>query len=210
MIWVVNFPFCNFFSLSRYFLKSLGPNSYSILSTDSVVSSADTIFLPGVGTFEQAMDYLSSTLLSNKIIKHASQGGKLIGICLGMQILLDSSLESPSVKGLGLIPGSCQIIPVTNSFPVPHIGWNTLQISSPIHPCYQPFVNPSGSSISDYYFVHSFHALPTCDSHISASFHHPEGMLTASIAHSNVFGFQFHPEKSGKAGYKLLDHLLSL
>lgn len=204
MIRVVNFPFCNFFSLERYLrIRSL---PYQILSSSDQLSIKDIIILPGVGTFGQGMDYLASMSLVKVIRDHANLGGQVVGICLGMQLLLQSSSESPGVEGLGLILGICDKIPTTPSFSVPRIGWSELKFPDE-HILFAPFCQPSGLSISDYYFVHSYYAKPLVTESVIAAFEHPTGMLAAAIAIENVMGFQFHPEKSGSAGYALLDQV---
>ena len=208
VIQVVNFPFCNFYSLERYLRVS--SHAYQVLSGVNSTSVSDIIMLPGVGTFQQGMDYLQQTNLTSTILRHASAGGRVIGICLGMQMLLNASSESPGVEGLGLIPGFCELIPADPVFSVPHIGWNSLFLPECLHPSVEQLGIPSGVSHSDFYFVHSFVAKPFVPDTIIASFEHPSGRLAAAISLGSVIGFQFHPEKSGSAGYKLLDHVLSL
>lgn len=208
MIHVVNFPFCNFFSLERYLrVKS---HRHCTLDRKSILSSGDTILLPGVGTFKQGMDYLATTRLVSLIKEHAKGGGRVIGICLGMQILLDSSSESPGSLGLGLISGTCEKIPSNSTFSVPHIGWNSLEFPPSLHPSVQLLGVTNGVSVSDFYFVHSYVAHPRSQDCVIASFNHPDGLLTAAIAKSRVIGFQFHPEKSGSTGYALLDRVLEI
>jgi glutamine amidotransferase len=205
MIKVVNFPFCNYFSLERYFRIRALP--CQALETYEQLRPADIIVLPGVGTFRQGMDFLVSMQLAKLIRDHAEADGKLVGICLGMQMLLQSSTESPGIEGLGLIPGSCEHIPENSSFSVPHIGWNEIKITDNQDNILAPFRCPSGSSKSDFYFVHSYYAKPLKSDSVIASFEHPLGMLPAAIASGNCIGFQFHPEKSGSAGYDLLDRV---
>lgn len=206
VIHIVNFPFCNFYSLERYLRVS--SHAYQLLSAEDTVSISDVIILPGVGTFEQGMEYLRASALTSTILKHANAGGRVIGICLGMQMLLNSSSESPGVEGLGLIPGVCERIPVDPSFSVPHIGWNGLVLPEVLlSTVLQPII-PSHFSCSDFYFVHSYFAKPSVADATIASFEHPSGHLAAAIGLENVIGFQFHPEKSGSAGYALLNHVL--
>jgi glutamine amidotransferase len=205
MIKVVNFPFCNYFSLERYFRIRTLP--CQILEDSDQLIPTDTVVLPGVGTFRQGMEVLVSMNLAKLIRDHAERGGKLVGICLGMQMMLQSSTESPGIEGLGLIPGGCEQIPESPSFSVPHIGWNEIKITDSQHNILAPLRGSSGWSKSDFYFVHSYHAKPLEPDAIIASFEHPSGMLSAAIASKNCIGFQFHPEKSGSAGYALLDRV---
>jgi glutamine amidotransferase len=209
MIYIVNFPFCNFFSLERYLFVRNKP--YRILTFGDQLSSADHVILPGVGTYGQAMSYLSEQHLISELQTHADRGVKLLGICLGMQLLFGFSQESPGVAGLSLLSGGCLPIPPAPDFRVPHIGWN--QLVAPEGENSQSslydFSATSGCSSSDYYFVHSYVARPTNKSVISACFQHPSGLLCASVAYQNIKGVQFHPEKSGADGYALLDRLLA-
>jgi glutamine amidotransferase len=205
MIKVVNFPFCNYFGLERYFrIRTLPCQD---LENSDRLNPADTIVLPGVGTFRQGMEFLVSMHLSKLIQDHAEKDGKVVGICLGMQMLLQSSAESPGIEGLGLIQGSCEKIPNTSSFSVPHIGWNEIRITDNQYNILTPLSCSTGRSKSDYYFVHSYYARPLKPDVILASFEHPSSMLAAAIAYKNCIGFQFHPEKSGSAGYELLDRV---
>ena len=95
-------------------------------------------------------------------------------------------------------------------FAVPHIGWNTLVFPESLHSCFSQFGKPLGRSMSDYYFVHSYYAKTNYSDSVVAAFAHPAGLLAATVALDNVIGFQFHPEKSGPAGYALLDQVLAL
>ena len=208
MIWVVNFPFCNFFSLERYFRIRSRP--FQILTKADKPSPNDIIILPGVGTFGKGMDFLRTSCLDILIKNHAGLGGNVVGICLGMQILLEESSESPGVIGLGLIEGTCELIPATPSFSVPHVGWNALVFPESVHSRFVTFGKPMGLSISDYYFVHSYYACTKYHGSVVAAFAHPSGMLAAAISIGSVMGLQFHPEKSGPAGYSLLDKILTL
>jgi len=201
LIRVVNFPFCNFFSLERYLRLRALP--YQILCSSDQLTSRDIIILPGVGTFGAGMEYLNFLSLVKPIKDHVNSGGKVVGICLGMQMFLQSSAESPGVEGLGLIPGACELIPSGSSFSVPHIGWNELKFPETQRTLFAPSLKSS-----DFYFVHSYYAKPLQDHVVIASFEHPDGMLAAAISSKNIMGFQFHPEKSGSTGYALLDQVL--
>jgi len=210
MIYVVNFPFCNFFSLERY-LRVRG-RPYQILSLRDRLSSSDQVLLPGVGTFGQAMSYLRDQQLAPLLQDHVDQGGSLLGICLGMQILFEFSEESPGISGLGFLAGGCVPLPTALSFHVPHIGWNHLVSPPKKSSCSElfDFLPLGGLSRSDYYFVHSYVVKPSDSSVISACFEHPVGPLCASVHARNISGVQFHPEKSGPDGYALLDQLLDV
>ena len=202
---IVKFPFCNYFSLERY-LKARSID-YCLLSSSKPLSKDSIIILPGVGSFASAMKYLRDSNFLDMITDHVLRGGRIMGICLGMQVLFDFSDESSHEKGLGFVKGACKQIPKTSFFPVPHMGWNRL-----VFPTSSQFFYGSQSydanhcySELDYYFVHSYYARPENSSITSAFFEHPSGLLCASIIDKNIIGFQFHPEKSGRAGYTLLD-----
>ena len=206
MIKVVNFPFCNFHSLERYL--RVRSRSFSILNSSDCLIPSQTVLLPGVGTFGRAMAYLHQQGMTNMLKTHADSGGKFLGICLGMQLLFEYSEESPEIEGLGLISGGCQLIPADPLFNVPHIGWNSLKLSDTSVNAFASLVDRDGYSKADFYFVHSYVVKPIQVSVITASVDHPSGPLAAAVSAGNVVGFQFHPEKSGKAGYTLLDNVL--
>ena len=153
------------------------------------------------------MEYLEETGIGTKLKRHARTGGKIIGICLGMQLLLEKSDESPNVGGLSLISGDCKKIRSSKEFLVPHIGWNRIRMKELGSSDYGG-IGQCGDSYSDYYFVHSYHADTLSKEETVATFRHPDGDLAAIIAKENIVGMQFHPEKSGPAGYKLLNHFL--
>ena len=202
---IVKFPFCNYFSLERYLkVRSI---DHSLLSSAESLSKNSIIILPGVGSFASAMQHLGESNLLDLITDHVQGGGKIMGICLGMQVLFDFSDESPHEKGLGFVKGGCKQIPKTSFFPVPHMGWNSVVFpnSSQLFYGSQSYDLNYCYSAVDYYFVHSYYARPENSSMTSAFFEHPSGLLCASVIDKNIIGFQFHPEKSGRAGYKLLD-----
>jgi glutamine amidotransferase len=175
------------------------------------IKISDAIVLPGVGTFGEGMKYLSQQGLIQPLRNHAEKGGKIIGICLGMQLLLSESDESPGIKGLSIIPGKCSRLLPRNNFAVPHIGWNNIVYNST---CTDAHALIGGDQIAaiesrDYYFVHSFVANANAKEHEMLYFNHPDALQTAGLCKKNVVGFQFHPEKSGPSGYKILDFFLA-
>jgi len=208
MIKIVNFPFCNFSSVARM-LKSSG-NSFTTLQSNESLSIEDVLILPGVGSFQQGMLYLQEESLISLIQSHANSGGKIIAICLGLQLLFCSSSESPGVQGLKILNGIVDKIPATSGFSVPHIGWNSLCRTDSTPAYLGSLFDESGISLSDYYFVHSYYALPSEEKISAATITHPCGPLDILFIKDNVFAFQFHPEKSGPAGYSLLLKILDL
>ncbi|QNG27877.1 imidazole glycerol phosphate synthase subunit HisH [Synechococcus sp. HK01-R] len=205
---LVSFPFCNLRSVARY-LQVMG-HEYSSLVDQADIDISDTVILPGVGTFGEGMKYLSQQGLIQPLRKHAQEGGKIVGICLGMQLLLSESDESPGIEGLSIVPGRCSRLLPKNNFAVPHIGWNNLVYNSKCIDA-QLYIDSDQIEViesTDFYFVHSFVA--KTDEKESEMFHfrHPDALQTAGLCKKNVIGFQFHPEKSGPSGYRLLEHFL--
>lgn len=196
MIAIVDYGVGNLFSL-RSSLESLGAE-VTVSRDEGVIASADRIILPGVGAFGNAMEKLKTTGLDKAVIREARSGKKLLGICLGMQLLFERSFEYGECAGLGLLSG--EVVPMRGYVPkelmIPHIGWNAL-IKKREHPLL------SGISDGDcVYFVHSFHAVNCGDSLIASTEYGAE--LTAMVAKGNVAGAQFHPEKSADKGLAIL------
>ncbi len=161
----------------------------------AVIKSADSLILPGVGAFKGAMDALRNTGLIPYIYEHVKQGKPLLGICLGMQLLYESSDEFGLHEGLGLLPG--KITRFQTELNVPHMGWNQLTFNQPNHPILK-YIEPN-----DYvYFVHSYLAITTDDTIIAQTNY--DGKVPAITGVNAVYGMQFHPEKSGPVGAKLL------
>jgi imidazole glycerol-phosphate synthase subunit HisH len=185
----------------------------TITSDPDIILSASRVVLPGVGAFAHGMAELRSRGLDSVICKVATQGSILLGICLGMQMLLDESEEFGNTKGLGIISGSVvSIFPTSeNGFSqkIPHIGWNNLVLPQGIE-------NWKGNLLQEIspgesvYFVHSFMAVPNNPKHCIANCLYGEISVPATIGRDNIYGCQFHPEKSGEVGLKILHRFLSL
>lgn len=196
MIAIVDYGVGNLFSLKSS-LELIGAESV-VTAEEQVLRSADKILLPGVGAFEDAAKKLRDSGLADLIKELAGAGKPLLGICLGMQLLFEKSYEYGEHEGLGLIPGTVKpirdVIPA--DYKIPHIGWNALHLKGdcPI------FANiREGDCV---YFVHSFYAAD-CDDFVAATAEYG-AELTAAVAKGNVYGCQFHPEKSGKVGLAIL------
>lgn len=157
---------------------------------------ADLIVLPGLGHFASGMKALEDSQLDQYIIKHNKQGSKIVGICLGMQLLGVSSEEAPGVRGLSLVDArTLKLPPLART---PHVGWNSVEaIDNSSH-----FL--SLSSGRDFYFVHSYHVEVASSDEILTLTTFGSTKFTSSLLSSNLAGFQFHPEKSGKVGNELL------
>lgn len=197
MIAIIDYGVGNLFSLKSSF-NCIGAD-VCVTSEPSVIAKADRIILPGVGAFEDAARKLSDSGL-DKVIKEEVAGGKyLLGICLGMQMLFERSFEYGEHEGLGLIKGSVKPIRnvVSNELKIPHIGWNSLHFTTPKDKLFK-YIN-EGDCV---YFVHSYYGAD-CEESVIASTEY-EAELTAAVKNKNVYGVQFHPEKSGKVGLAIL------
>ena len=196
MIAIVNYGVGNLFSLESSF-NAIG-QEVIITSNPKDLKASDRIILPGVGAFGDAAQKLFSSGLAEPLISEARNGKPILGICLGMQLLFAKSYEFGEYDGLGLIPGSVRAISevIPQGLKIPQMGWNSLH-----------FTNPSGiysrSHEGGYvYFVHSYAAF--CDdSYITATTDYG-APLTASVQNGNVYGVQYHPEKSGNTGLDIL------
>ena len=199
MIAIIDYGVGNLFSLSSSF-KSIGANTV-VTGDPEVIKKAEKLVLPGVGAFSDAAAKLRDSGLDKIIIEEVKNGKPLLGICLGMQMLFTESLEYGTHKGLGLIPGS--VVPMKGVVPaelkVPHIGWNGLVFpeNKPKSKIFK-YLNPGDHM----YFVHSFYAT-NCEDHVSSKTEYG-ALLTASAENKNVYGVQFHPEKSGEKGLLIL------
>lgn len=173
-------------------------NFHIVITADSsVILNADVIILPGVGAFPDAMKKLTEKGLITVLDQAVKvQRKPTLGICLGMQLLFDSSEEKSVTKGLGWIPGQVVYMKPEGGLRVPHIGWNSLQVSA--NDAIFGFLHHD----KDYYFVHSLHAVCE-DRYVLARFDYG-GLMTAAVKNDNVIGMQFHPEKSQKNGLAAL------
>ena len=194
MIVIIDYGAGNLFSLVSS-LKKIGTEA--VVSSDrKLISKADRIILPGVGAFGDAVNKLRESGLFDVIIEEASKGKSLLGICLGMQLLLEVGLENSQTSGLGFIPGVCRRIPDRAGLPVPHMGWNDLQIQ-------QSSALTAGLEGQSVYFVHSYYTdVPEEYLDVTADYGLP---IPAMIHRGSVFGCQFHPEKSGAVGLGILE-----
>ncbi len=197
MIGIIDYGVGNLFSLRSSF-KAIGEEAF-VSGDPKELSKADRLILPGVGAFGDAAAKLKESGLDQFVIEQAKAGKPLMGICLGMQMLFEKSYEYGEHEGLGLLPGA--VVGMEGKLPaelkIPHIGWNALKFHQADCPLFD------GIQEGDHvYFVHSFYAEGVGDS-LAASTEYGK-TLTAAVAKGNVFGCQFHPEKSGKVGLAIL------
>jgi imidazole glycerol-phosphate synthase subunit HisH len=204
MIGIVDYGMGNLFSVSKA-LERLGAE-YMITSDKQALMSSDALLLPGVGAFRDAMLRLNEDGLTETIHEFAKTGKPLLGICLGMQLLFEDSDENGFTEGLKLLPGSVRRFPGNTaegeSYKVPHMGWNKLR-----------FVKESplleGLNEDFVYFVHSYFVnAKESDVLLAKASYHEE--VSAVVGRGNIFGMQFHPEKSSKLGMALLTNFLKL
>ena len=196
MIAIVDYGVGNLFSLECS-LHAIGAE-VTVTGEAEILRQSDKLILPGVGAFEDAARKLRLSGLDAVIKEEAAKGKPILGICLGMQMLFDKSYEYGEHQGLGLIPG--EVVPMEGVIPadlkIPHIGWNPLRFKKE---------SPLFRFIKDrdcVYFVHSYYAAQ-CDDFVIADAEYGQ-WLTAAVQNRNVFGCQFHPEKSGTVGLNIL------
>ncbi len=202
MIGIVDYNMGNLASVQNAFDK-LGSKT-NIESNPDKLQAYDKLLLPGVGAFGDAMEHLNRNGMNEAIIEYAQSGKPILGICLGMQLLFDTSRQFGEHKGLGLIEGEIVAFDKTqfnHPLKVPHMGWNELFVTHDT-PLFEGLNDPY------LYFVHSFHAL--CDDKfvIGKSFYGYE--FIAAVNRENVYGIQPHPEKSHDNGLKILKNFINL
>ncbi|MGL6015570.1 MAG: imidazole glycerol phosphate synthase subunit HisH [Selenomonadaceae bacterium] len=201
MIAIIDYGVGNLFSVEKAFAK-LGAE---VLVTDdaAVIERADKIVLPGVGAFGDCMENLTRSGLIPAIRQAIAAGKPLLGICVGLQILFEGSDESPGAAGLGVFSGQVKKI-VAPGLKIPHMGWNSLrtEASTGVIDLFDGL--GQGAYV---YFVHSYHAAPTDPDIITARSEYGES-ITAAVAKDNVQAVQFHPEKSGDVGLRLLKNFI--
>jgi glutamine amidotransferase len=207
---IVDYGHGNLYSINQACIQ-VGYNPI-ISSSQSEIANADTLILPGVGAFKVAMEELMNKNLIEPIFEFVQKGNYLMGVCLGMQLLFDSSDEFGNNNGLGLINGTVERFPsVINDkkIRVPHIGWNNIQNNSKQNKWNSsPLANISEQ---DYlYFIHSYYAKPTDLNNILSISRYQEFEFCSSVQKDNVFGFQFHPEKSAEQGLSIYKNFLKL
>lgn len=194
MIGIIDYGVGNLFSLCSS-CKAIGEEAF-VSGDASQLAKADRLILPGVGAFEDAARKLNDSGMAEFVRQQAAAGKPLLGICLGMQLLFEKSYEYGCHQGLGLLKG--QVVPMEGKLPanlkIPHMGWNALDV--------RRGTLLEGLSGQYVYFVHSFFA-ENCEDSLSAVTEY--GIpITAAVEKGNVFGCQFHPEKSGNVGLSIL------
>ena len=197
MLAIIDYGVGNLFSL-QCSLNKIGVENV-VTSDVEIIKNADRIILPGVGAFGDAVKKLHESGMFEVVIEEAKKGKPLMGICLGMQMLFEKSYEYGEYEGLGLVKG--EIVPLKGRIPeeldIPHMGWNALKLHNGKNELFK-YIN-EGDCV---YFVHSYFGVE-CEEALIASAEYGAD-VTAAVAKNNIYGCQFHPEKSGDVGLKIL------
>lgn len=188
---IVDYNVGNLMSVQQAFSRV---GIHTVISKDpTIIAQATSLILPGVGAFAASMNALTTSNVLNAVLTHIKANKKTLGICLGMQMLFEASEEFGFHQGLGIFKGIIKKIP--GSLKIPHMGWNSLTLTT-ADPLFR-YIKPN----DDVYFVHSYYA----DAHVGVIATTTYGQpLPAIVRLGNVYGMQFHPEKSGDTGLKLL------
>lgn len=174
-----------------------------ITHSREIIAGADAVILPGVGSFGDCMHSMRARGLDAAALEAAHSGKPFLGICLGLQLLFESSEESPGISGLGLLKGKIRRIPSDGGLKVPHIGWNSLQISQ------RNGIFRSIDQNTYVYFVHSYYLDAADKTQVAATTEYGV-TIDAAIQTGNIYATQFHPEKSGNAGLEMLRNFVSI
>lgn len=201
MIAIIDYDAGNLRSVEKALL-ALGETPVVTRDAETILA-ADKVILPGVGAFGDAMERLTQYGLVEVIRQVAKRGTPFLGICLGLQLMFESSEESKGAEGLGLLPGKILRIPEAEGMKIPHMGWNSLKI----RPGSRLFRNvPEGAYV---YFVHSYYLKADCEEQVAASTEYVTH-IHAAVESGNLFACQFHPEKSSDVGLQILKNFISL
>jgi imidazole glycerol-phosphate synthase subunit HisH len=196
---IIDYGMGNISSVKNSFIRAGA--DIKVTSDPAVIAGAGAVILPGVGAYRDAFHNLEKRGLVKAIIQ-AVREKPFLGICLGMQLLFDYSLEDGRNRGLGILKGSVRKIPP--GVKIPHMGWNQVNIKMK-----ESKIFPGIKDREYFYFVHSYHAVPDDPSIISSTTEYGTD-LSASVEKDNIFGFQFHPEKSSTRGQVLVKNFISL
>jgi len=201
MIAIVDYDAGNIKSVEKA-LQFLGQEPVVTRDKETLLQ-AEKVIVPGVGAFGDAMGKMHQYGLVEVLREIAAKGTPLLGICLGLQLFFESSEETPGVEGLGLLPGKIVRIPDKEGFKIPHMGWNSIQI------------NPASRLLKDIeegayvYFVHSYYLQAENEADVAATTDYVVN-IHAAAEHENIFATQFHPEKSGEIGLRILKNFIEL
>ena len=201
MIAIIDYGAGNIRSVDKA-LKHIGCDAVITRDTETILK-ADGAVLPGVGSFGDTMDTMTSYGIKDTVVKYTESGKPFLGICLGLQLLFPESEESPNARGLGIFDGVISKIPSGGGLKIPHIGWNSLKIKENS----RLFKGISGNPYV--YFVHSYFLNAADKSIVSAQTQYGV-TIDAAVEKENIFATQFHPEKSGETGLKILKNFADI
>ena len=201
MIAIIDYDAGNLRSVEKA-IEAIGEKAVVTRNRDEILS-ADKVILPGVGSFGDAMGRLYEYGLADTLHEVADSGKPFLGICLGLQLMFESSEEGPGVKGLGLLPGNIVKFPEKEGFKIPHMGWNSIDVKEGS----RLFKGVSNNSYV--YFVHSYYLQAENENDVAATTEYITH-VHASVEHDNIFACQFHPEKSGDVGLRILKNFCEL
>ncbi|MEQ9354307.1 imidazole glycerol phosphate synthase subunit HisH [Coleofasciculus chthonoplastes] len=202
IIAVVDYDMGNLHSACKG-LENAGATT-KITDVAAEIEQADAVVLPGVGSFDPAVQHLRSRGLEEPIKRVIANGKPFLGICLGLQILFEGSEEGKE-PGLGIIPGKVRRFQPEPDIRIPHMGWNHLEFTQPDCPLWMQL-----SENPQVYFVHSYYVEPVDPTIRAATVTHGSQQITAAIARDNMMAVQFHPEKSSTAGLQILSNFVTL
>ena len=195
---IIDSETCNLFSIQNA-LENIGAET-KVVSSYRDLNKTNALVLPGVGSYKEAMKNLKKKKLINPILQHINSGKRFLGICLGFQLLFESSEEFGSSKGFGVLKGKIKSFEKKISS-VPHVGWNIAKFKKK---------NSSVNKKEFFYFVHSFYVEPKNKKIIYSTTNIDGFNFCSSVVYKNIFGFQFHPEKSGLTGLKFLKKFMEI
>lgn len=205
---VIDYDIGNVKSILNAFKKN---GITAILSRDKdTILNADGVLLPGVGAFAHAMGKLAHYSLIDTIHQYVNTNKPLVGVCLGMQMLLEESEEFGITKGLGLIEGKVIKLPIknVNYGKLPHVSWN--EINQPSDVKWDKTILDNIKNKSDMYFVHSYVAVPKYNENVLSTTFYSDHEFCSSVKNNNIYGCQFHPEKSAEEGLKIINNFLNI
>jgi imidazole glycerol-phosphate synthase subunit HisH len=198
---IIDYGMGNIYSISNA-VRNLGWEA-KVIHTPADLASSDKAILPGVGAYRDAMKVLNGMGMCRALVEHAQSGKPLLGICLGMQLLLESSEENGGVDGLGIVRGAVRRFPSDAGYKIPQIQWNAVSWRSEM----AMFDDIADDSM--FYFLHSYYCLPEADGLIGAHSNYAGSDYCSAFHHNNIWATQFHPEKSSRAGLQLLSNFLT-
>ena len=204
-IGVINYGINNLQSVVNALNKIKARASW--INTPEEIMNSEKIILPGIGAFGEGMKGLKKNNLVNALKKKVNEGTPILGICLGMQLLFSESFEFGKFKGLNFIKGKVISLKKNKDIKIPHIGWSQIKINNKLN---QNILKNFNNNENYFYFVHSYMAVPSNKKIISSETYYGKNKICSSIQHKNIFGTQFHPEKSGELGARVLKNFVDI